>query len=152
MNLNALYKYRTDILIWKYNLFLNELYNIFKKEEEMKKKMDKGKNDKIGGSEEKREEKFEESKFRIIKEQILLSNHFWEAISLSIKFCIENKINSIYILDEYKEEIDPKFSHFKEIKNLINNEKNIYVKLIVASSTNNLDIREFIIKKYIQKI
>jgi hypothetical protein len=61
-------------------------------------------------------------------------------------------IDSIFILDQYKEEIDPQFSQFKEIKKLINDEKNIYVKLVVASSTNNLDIRDFIIKKYVQKL
>ena len=114
---------------------------IFKKEEEKKKeeiKAEIGKEEKTG--------------FQKIKEQILQSNHFWEAISLSIKFCIENKIDSIFILDQYKEEIDPQFSQFKEIKQLINDEKNIYVKLVVASSTNNLDIRDFIIKKYVQKL
>ena len=35
---------------------------------------------------------------------------------------------------------------------MINNEKNNSVKLVVASSTNNSDIREFIIKKYVQKL
>ena len=141
LNLNALNQYKDDLHIWKYDLFLKEFYNIFKKEEEKKKeeiKAEIGKEEKTG--------------FQKIKEQILQSNHFWEAISLSIKFCIENKIDSIFILDQYKEEIDPQFSQFKEIKKLINDEKNIYVKLVVASSTNNLDIRDFIIKKYVQKL
>ena len=141
MNLNALNQYKDDLHIWKYDLFLKEFYNIFKKEEEKKKeeiKAEIGKEEKTGSQK--------------IKEQILQSNHFWEAISLSIKFCIENKIDSIFILDQYKEEIDPQFSQFKEIKKLINDEKNIYVKLVVASSTNNLDIRDFIIKKYVQKL
>ena len=128
LNLDALYKYKDDLYFWKYNLFLNELYNIFKKEEE-------------------------KSSFKKIQEKILLSNNFWEAIYLSIEFCIENKIDSIFILDQYKEEIDPEFSQFKKIKNLINNEKNIYVKLVVAaSSTNNSDLRDFIIKKYVEKL
>ena len=154
MNLNALYKYKDDLHVWKYNLFLKELYNIFKKEEEeIKEKKDKGINSETLKEDEKmKEEKKEKTRFQKIKEKILYSNHFWEAISLSINFCIENKIDSIFILDQYKEEIDPKFSQFKDIKKLINDEKNIYVKLVVASSTNNLDIRDFIIKKYIQKI
>ena len=156
LNLNALYKYKDDLHIWKYNLFLNELYNIFRKEEEeMKEKKEKGINVEIERKEDNEEmkgDKAEDSKFQIIKQQILRSNHFWEAISLSIKFCIENKIDSIFILDQYKKEIDRKFSKFKEIKNLINDNKNIYVKLVVSSSTNNLDIREFIINKYIQKL
>ena len=154
LNLNALYKYKDDLHVWKYNLFLKELYNIFKKEEEeIKEKKDKGINSETLKEDEKmKEEKKEKTRFQKIKEKILYSNHFWEAISLSINFCIENKIDSIFILDQYKEEIDPKFSQFKDIKKLINDEKNIYVKLVVASSTNNLDIRDFIIKKYIQKI
>ena len=180
LNLNALYKYKDNLHIWKYDLFLNELYNIFKKEEkdkqinnenwkkedneEIKENKDKKFNNKSGKEEEKDKEKNtgigktddlekeEKSRFEKIKEKILRSNHFWEAITLSIKFCIENKIDSIFILDQYKEEIDIQFSRFKEIKNLINNEKNTTVKLVVASSTNNSDIREFIIQKYVQKL
>ena len=177
LNLNALYKYKDNLHIWKYNLFLNELYNIFKKEEKDKKRNieieKKEENEKInetkdknksGNEEEKDKEKYteigknvniekeEKSRFEKIKEKILQCNHFWEAITLSIEFCIENNIDSIFILDEYKEEIDLQFSRFKEIKNLINNEKNNSVKLVVASSTNNSDIREFIIKKYVQKL
>ena len=154
LNLNALYKYKVDLYLWKNNLFLKELYNIFKKEEEkINKEKDKEINIEIGKKgEKKEEEKEEKTRFQKIKEKILESNHFWEAISLSIKFCIENMINSIFILDQYKEEIDHQFSRFKEIKDLINDEKNNYVKLVVASSTNNLDIREFIIKKYILKL
>ena len=180
LNLNALYKNKDNLHVWKYDLLLKELYNIFKKDEKDKKIIDengkkedneeikenkdkkivsksgkeeeknKGKNSEQGKTED--EEKGEKSRFEKIKEKVLQSNHFWEAITLSIEFCIENKINSIFILDQYKEEIDLQFSQFKEIKNLINDEKNIYVKLVVASSTNNSDIRDFIIKKYVKKL
>lgn len=134
LNLNALYQNKNDLFLWKFDLFLKELYNLFKKEKE----------------ENKEEEK--EDTFNNIKEKILKCNHFWEAISLSIEFCINNKIESIFILDQYKEEIDPKFSEFKKIKNSINKTENTFVKLVVASSTNNSDIREFIIQKYIEKL
>ena len=151
LNLNSLYKFGYDLYIWKYILFLNELYNIFRKEEEeIQEKNSKTEVNEVNKG--IQEEKLEESKFKIIKKKILQCNHFWEAISTSIKFCIENRINSIFILDQYKEELDPGFSQFKDIKILINENKNEYVKLIVASSTNNLDIRNFIIQKYIQKI
>ena len=155
LNLDALYKYKDNLHIWKYELFLKELYNIFKKEEE-KIKEDKIKiNSEIGKKEDNKEikkEKEEKSRFEKIKEKILQSNHFWEAIYLSIEFCIENKIDSIFILDQYKEEIAHQFSLFKEIKNLINDTNNIYVKLVISSTTNNSDIREFIINKYIKKL
>ena len=178
LNLNALFKYKDNLHVWKYDLFLNELYNIFKNEEKNKKlnienekkedneeikenkdkkinsgkeeERDKEKNTEIEKREDK--EKAEKSRFEKIKDKILQSNYFWEAITLSINFCIDNKIDSIFILDQYKEEIDLQFSQLREIKNLINDEKNIYVKLVIASSTNNSDIREFIIKKYVQKL
>ena len=124
LNLNALYIYKYRIRIWKYQLFLPELYNMLK-----------GNID----------------HFKKLKESIYDCNHFWEGISLSIKYCIDNKIESIFILDNFKEEIDPKFEKFKEIKELVNSEKNNYVRLIVSSSINNLDIRDFIIQKYIDK-
>ena len=92
---------------------MNELYNIFRKEEE---KAINTRVERKEDNEEMKEKKEKESKFQIIKQKILLSNHFWEAILLSIEFCIENKIYSIFILDQYKEEIDDTFSHFEEIK------------------------------------
>ena len=126
LNLKALYRNKNNFLLWKYELFLFELYNLFKNE----------KND----------------MFDEIKKSILACNHFWEAISLSINFCINKKKRAIFILDQYKESIDPKFEEFQKIKTIINDIKNIYVQLIVSSSINNQDIRKFIIKKYIDKI
>ena len=70
----------------------------------------------------------------------------------SIKFCISEKMNSIFILDQYKENIDENFNFFKQIKEIVNDENNFYVKLIVSSSINNKDVRDFIIKKYIDKL
>ena len=93
-----------------------------------------------------------EDAFTEIKEIILKSNNFWEAIYLSIDFCIKKKIKSIFILDQYKEETDPNFKVYKDIKGCINKENNESVKLVVASSTNNQDIRNFIIQKYIDKL
>ena len=121
LNLKALYNNKKNVYIWKFKLFLLELFNLFKKDKKT---------------------------FEKIKEKILVCNHFWEAINLTIKFCIENKKNSIFILDQFKEDIDPKFTEFKEIKLLINEKSNNFVKLIVSSSINNLDIRDFIIDKY----
>ncbi len=60
-------------------------------------------------------------------------------------------MNSIFILDQYKENID-EFNFFQKIKEIVNDESNIYVKLIVSSSINNQDVRDFIIKKYIDKL
>ena len=93
-----------------------------------------------------------EDAFTEIKEIILKSNNFWEAIYLSIDFCIKKKIKSIFILDQYKEETDPNFKVYKDIKGCINKENNESVKLVIASSTNNQDIRNFIIQKYIDKL
>jgi len=134
LNLNALYQNKDDIDIWKFELFLKELYNLFKAEKK-----------------EKDEKEEKEDNFTKIKKKILKSLNFWDAILLAIDFCINNKINSIFILDQYEEEIDPIFHNFLEIKDIINNKENIYVKLVVASSTNNSDIRDFIINKYIEK-
>ena len=124
LNLNALHIHKEEIRIWKYKIFLLELYNMLKDQKEH---------------------------FNKIKEVIYDCNHFWEGISLSIKYCITNKINTIFILDQFKEDIDPKFEKFLEIKKLVNSENNNYVKIIVSSSINNLDIRDFIIQKYIDK-
>jgi len=152
LNLNALNQNKDKLDIWKYQLFLKELYHIFKinKEESKEDSIEENKDKK---KEEKKHETTNKNKkyFELIKEQIYKSNHYWEAISLSIKFCIQNKIKSIFILDQYKEEFDKDFSEFIKIKNQINNLNNEYVNLIVSSSTNNSDIREFIIKKYIDK-
>ena len=124
-NLKSLNKNKDNINLWKFDLFLLELFNLFKKKKEL---------------------------FEKIKEKILGSNQFWEAINLSINFCIEHKIDSIFIFDQYKEDIDPLFKEYKIIKSLINDDSNNYVKLIVSSSINNVDIREFIIKKYVDKL
>ena len=124
LNLKALYINKDKIKIWKFQLFLVELYNMLKEQIE---------------------------NFEKLKKIILNCNHFWEGISLSIKFCIDNKIESIFILDQFKEDIDPKFEKFTEIKNLIDSKENNNVKMIVSSSINNLDIRDFIIQKYIDK-
>jgi len=149
LNLNALYKNKGDINLWKFDLFLKELYNLFREEKKEKdKKEEKKEKDK---KEEKKGMEQKEDRFTIIKKKILKSKNFWDAVLLAIDYCINNKINSIFILDQYKEEIDPKFHCFQKIKDCINNEKNIFVKIVVASSTNNLDIRQFIINKYIEK-
>ena len=125
LNLKALYNNRDNLNLWKFDLFLLEIFNLFKQDQEM---------------------------FKKIKEKILASNHFWEAISISIRFCIENKIESIFILDQYKEVIDPNFNNFTKIKEIINRDSNSFAKLIISSSINNKDIRDFIIQKYIDKL
>ena len=125
LNLKALYNNKDNLNLWKFDLFLLEIFNLFKQEKEM---------------------------FKQIKEKILSSNHFWEAISLSIKFCIEHKINSIFILDQYKEDIDPNFDNFTKLKEMINKDLDNYVKLVISSSINNKEIRDFIIQKYIYKL
>ena len=144
LNLNALNQNKDKLFIWKYELFLKELYHLFKKNKEEKKEDSK---------EGKKDGTIDENKkyFELIKEQIYKSNHYWEAISLSIKFCIQKKIKSIFILDQYEEEFDKNFSEFQKIKSQINDINNLYVNLIVSSTTNNSDIREFMIKKYIDK-
>ena len=124
LNLDALYKNKNNLNLWKYDLFLLELFNLFKQRKK---------------------------EFELITEKILGSNHFWEAISLSIEFCIENQIDAIFILDQYKEDIDPNFEKFKDLKEIINKDSNIFVKLVISSSINNKDIRDFIISKYISK-
>ena len=125
LNLKALYVNKDNLNIWKFDLFLLEIFNLFKGDEKM---------------------------FKKIKEKILGSNHFWEAISLSITFCINNKIDSIFILDQYKEDIDPNFDNFTKLKEMVNNNSNNFVKLVISSSINNKDIRNFIIQKYIHKL
>ena len=124
LNLKALYKNKNNINIWKYKILLFELYNLFQNQKDI---------------------------FNDLKENINAYVNFWDAIRASIEFCKKKKINSIFILDQFKEDIDPKFFEYKKIKSLINDKKNNYVKLIVSSSINNLDIRDFIIKKYIDR-
>ena len=124
LNLKALYKNKNNINIWKYKILLFELYNLFQNQKDI---------------------------FNDLKENIKAYIYYWDAIRGSIEFCIKKKINSIFILDQFKEDIDPKFFEYKKIKSLINDKKNNYVKLIVSSSINNLDVRDFIIKKYIDR-
>ena len=125
LNIKALYNNKDNVNLWKFDLFLLELFNLFKKDED---------------------------NFKEIKKEVLSnSNHFWEAISLSIQFCIDKKIYSTFILDQYKEDFDPTFDNLKKLKQMINVDSNNFVKLIISSSINNKDIRDFIIKKYIYK-
>ena len=125
-NLKALYNNKNNLYLWKSDLFLLELFNLFKK----------NKNPEL---------------FNSLKIKIFASNHFWESIKISIEFCIENKIKSIFILDQYKEELDPSFMYIEIIKQIINKESNTFVNIILSSSINNSDIRNFIINKYIHK-
>ena len=92
LNLRALHKYQKELYFWKFDLFLPEIYNLFKE----------------------KKDKFEE-----IKSIILGCNHFWETIYSSINFCIKEKMKSIFILDQYKETIDKNFNFFKKMKKIM---------------------------------
>ena len=77
LNLKALNNNKNNLDLWKFDLFLFEVFNLFKKDEKP-------------------------DLFEALKSRILLSNHFWEAIKISIQFCIDNKIKSIFILINIK--------------------------------------------------
>lgn len=126
LNLRALNDNKNNIQIWKYKLFLTELYSIFKEDKDKK-------------------------HFNELKKDIVKVKTYWEAIIQSIKFCINNEIKAVFILDQYKEKIDKDFTHLKKIKENILNDNLNNIMIIISSSINNKDLREFIIRKYVNK-
>ena len=126
LNLRALNENKNNVQIWKYKLFLAELFAIFKEDKNKK-------------------------NFNELKKVIVKVKTYWEAIIQSIKFCINNKIKAVFILDQYKEKIDKDFIHLKKIKENILNDTFNNIMIIISSSINNKDLREFIIRKYVNK-
>ena len=124
LNLKALNENKLNVQIWKYRLFLTELFSIF------------------------REEYFH---FMELKKILIKIKTFWEAIFESIKYCIKNQIKAIFIFDQYQEKLDNDFSELKKIKDLVYNDTFNNIKIIISSSINNKDIREFLIQKFILK-
>ena len=114
---------KNNITIWKQNLLLFELYNLFKKGDK--------------------------SNFGEIKKLIKISINYWEGIIQSIKFCVKKKINCVFIIDQYKEELDKEFINLKNLKEIIEDKDNNFVKLLISSSINHKDIRNFLLLKYL---
>ena len=86
-----------------------------------------------------------------LKKILIKIKTFWEAIFESIKYCIKNQIKAIFIFDQYQEKLDNDFSELKKIKDLVYNDTFNNIKIIISSSINNKDIREFLIQKFILK-
>ena len=124
LNLRALNDNQNNIQIWKYKIFFVELYAIFKDDKE---------------------------KFKKLKTNLVKVKTYWEAIFQSIKFCIQNGIKAVFILDQYKEKIDNNFIHLKQIKEIVFNNTLDNIRIIVSSSINNKDLRNFLIRKYVYK-
>ena len=79
----------------------------------------------------------------LIKKNISFS--FFNNLKKIIKFLINNKLYSVIILDQFKNNsIDEK--EYTEILVLVKNQKNIILKLLICSSTNDKEIREECIK------
>jgi len=126
LNLRALNDNKNNVQIWKYKLFLTEIYSIFKEDKDKK-------------------------HFNELKKDIVKVKTYWEAIIQSIKYCIKNEIRAVFIIDQYKEKIDKDFTHLKKIKENILNDNLNNIMIIISSSINNKDLREFIIRKYVNK-
>ena len=122
-NIKAMENNKNNITIWKQNLLLFELYNLFKKGDK--------------------------SNFGEIKKLIKISINYWEGIIQSIKFCVKKKINCVFIIDQYKEELDKEFINLKNLKEIIEDKDNNFVKLLISSSINHKDIRNFLLLKYL---
>ena len=90
--------------------------------------------------------------FEQIKNKIKLSKDYWESIYTCITFCVEKKINSIFIIDQYKQKLDINYIYLKRIKELIEDIKNKNVKIIVSSSLNNKEISKFFLSSYLNDI
>ena len=76
---------------------------------------------------------------------------FFNNLKKIIEFLIDNKVCSIIILDQFKNNsIDKK--EYNDIFVLVKSQKVIIVKLLICSSTNDKDIREECIKSWKEKI
>ena len=122
INFKSLFKNKNNICVWKEHIFNIELLSIFKYNKDL-------------------------SLFNKLLENNREIDNIWELINESIKFCIDNKIQTYFIFDQYKLEYDEMYSNIIKIKTLIESNENNTVKIILISSINDEDVRNQLLYK-----
>ena len=129
LNLKALMNKKDDILIWKYEIFFNEIAYSFK-------------------------ETSNYEKFSSLEQKLKNVIQIWECIFQFVDFVLDENIQTKLILDQYKEKYDPNYHYINTIVTNINNEKNSEkntFKLLICSSINNKDVRSAVLEDWFNK-
>lgn len=126
LNIKALNENENNIMIWRYEILYLEIVSCFKNITTY-------------------------IIFNELKNILEGKQFYWESIIAVIEFIIKKKLKVIIILDQYTLKFDNKNEKIKQIINIINNDSSDSIQLIISSSLNNRDVRDFLLKSWFPK-